>query len=187
MNLKEKLQVNNSQLAILCFAVILTVFGIVETILHLGADVPTSKKMFMCASYILILYYALYGYKKPHGNLLKYTIWFFVLLLINGAALGAGGQFQTPADLSRQAIQFSGMATTFSIAVISYLSGRLNRFKKTVYLFACVLILLLIRSVLMVQYRTLMWANLSDAIVWLDIFCAYVLRYKQHREAGLES
>ena len=186
MGLKEKLQVNNMQLAVLCVAAALTLFGVVETILHLNAEVPISKTVFMCLSYVVVIYYALVGYKTPHGNLLKYTMWFFVFMLIHNSALGAGGVYHSP-DLQNVSMLFSSLTTTLSIAIVSYLSGRLDRFKKSMILCTVVLVLLIVRALLMSNYRTLMFANLSDVIIWFDICCVYGVRYVQHREAGLES
>ena len=79
--MKEKQKYSPLQIALLCVATILTAYGVYQTIRHIGADVPTSKTMFICLSYIIILYYGFYGYKTPHGNLLKYIMLFFALLI----------------------------------------------------------------------------------------------------------
>ena len=181
MNFKEKLKLNNLQAAFLLAAIVLTAFGIIETILHLGADVPRSKTMFICLSYIAVLYYIFYGYKIPHGNSLKYIMLFFAMMLVNAISLEAGGKY--PA-LDSQKIMFSVMVTGVCTILVSYASGRLDRFEKNIYLFVLVLILLFVRAVIMVHYKTLMYAYLSDMIIWIDIICAYSIRYAQHKEAG---
>ena len=48
MNIKEKLNLSNPQFVVLLIAVALSIYGIVETILHIDAAVPTSKTMFIC-------------------------------------------------------------------------------------------------------------------------------------------
>lgn len=180
----EKLKLNTFQIIMLCIAGLLTAYGVYETIRHIGADVPTSKTMFICLSYILILYYGLFGYKVPHGNLLKYLMIFLALLLVNEVALEAGGKYP---NLTSETILLPTSITGICIIIISYVSGRLDRFNKNIYLFTVVLVLLVVRAFMMSQYRTIMFSNFSDAIIWLDINCVYALRYKQHKQAGLES
>ena len=182
--MKEKLKLNTVQTIALCIAIAATAYGVYETIRHIGADVPVSKTMFICLSYILILYYGLYGYKVPHGNLLKYIMLFFALLLVNETTLEASGKYP---GLVNEAILLPLAITGICIVIISYISGRLHKFNKNIYLFAIVLVLLVVRAVLMSSYRTIMFSNFSDVIIWLDINCAYALRYKQHKQAGLES
>ena len=58
--MKEKIKLDTIQIILLCIAVVSTAFGVYQTIRHIGADVPVSKTMFICLSYILILYYELY-------------------------------------------------------------------------------------------------------------------------------
>lgn len=183
MNIKKKLNLNNVQVVGLCATIALTLFGIVETILHIKADVPTSKTILICLSYLLILYYVFYGYKIPHGNSLKYIIIFFSLMLVNEIALEAGGKYP---GLNQKTILFSVMVTGITIIIVSYISGRLNKYENNSYLFILTLILLFIRAILMVNYKTIMYSNISDIIVWIDLYWAYALRYNQHKEAGLK-
>ena len=58
--MKEKIKLNTIQFILLYIAVVLTAYGVYQTIRHIGADVPVSKTIFICFSYILILYYGLY-------------------------------------------------------------------------------------------------------------------------------
>ena len=182
--MKEKLKLNAFQIVLLCIAVVLTAYGVFQTIRHIGADVSISKTMFICLSYILILCYGLFGYKVPHGNLLKYIMLFFALLLVNEMALEAGGKYP---NLSSEAILWPISITGICIVIISYIAGRLHKFNQNIFLFSITLVLLVVRALLMSHYRTIMFANFSDVIIWFDINCAYALRYKQHIQAGLES
>ena len=182
--MKEKLKLNTIKMILLCIAVVLTAYGVYQTIRHIGADVPVSKTMFICLSYILILYYGVYGYKTPHGNLLKYLMIFLALLLVNETALEAGSKYP---NLASETVLLSVSITGICIIIISYMSGRLDRFNKNIYLFTIVLILLIVRAIMMSQNRTIMFSDFSDVIIWFDINCAYALRYTQHKQAGLES
>ena len=183
MNIKKKLNLNNVQAIAFYATIALTLFGIVETILHINADVPTSKTILICLSYILILYYVIYGYKIPHGNSLKYIIIFFGLMLVNEMALEAGGKYP---GLDQHTILLSTTITGLCVIVVSYISGRLDKYEKNSYLFILTLFLLFIRTILMVNYKTIMYTNISDIIVWVDLYWAYALRYAQHKEAGLK-
>ena len=182
--MKEKLHLNAVQMVVLGIAGVLTIYGVYQTIRHIGADVPHSKTMFICFSYILILFYALYGYKIPHGNLLKYIMLFFALLIVNEIALEAGGKYP---NLDSQVILLPTVIAGICTVIISYIAGRLDRFNQNIYLFTVVLILLIVRAFLMSQYRTIMFSNYSDLIIWYDINCAYALRFRRHKEAGLQS
>lgn len=184
MNIKEKLNLNNFQMILLLVAAVLTIFGAVEAILHLGADVPASKTMFVCLSYFAVFYYAFYGYKVPHGNSLKFIMLFFAMILVNSMSLEAGGKYPV---LENQTIMLSTMVTGVCTVLVAYASGRLDRFEKNIYLFVLVLILLFVRAVIMVKFKTLMYTNFSDMIIWIDIICAYSIRYTQHKEAGTKA
>ena len=182
--MKEKLKLNTIQIIALCLAAVFTIYGVYQTIRHIAADVPNSKTMFICLSYILILYYVFYGYKKPHGNLLKYIMLFFALLLVNEIALEAGDKYP---NLVSEKIVLPITISGICIVMISYISGRLDRFNKNIYLFTAVLVLLVLRAFLMSHYRTIMFSDFSDAIIWFDINCAYALRYKQHKQVGQQA
>lgn len=66
-----------------------------------------------------IVYYALVGYKKPHGNILKYTMIFFGFSLLlnihNGLILG---------------VKSIVWICAISMLLIGYISGRLHKFNQ---------------------------------------------------------
>lgn len=179
-----KTKITKFQIAMLCIAGLLTAFGVIETIIHIKADVPTSKTIIMCLSYLAILYYGAYGYKVPHGNTLKYIIFFFALILVNELALESGGKYP---GLAPETTIVPAALTGFCIIFASYVSGRLHKFNRNIYLCSITLALLVVRALLMSGYRTIMFADFSDVIIWFDIVCVYAVRYNQHKEAGLET
>ena len=184
MNLKEKFHLNNAQLIILLVAAAVTIFGIVETLLHVNAGVPVSKSLFVCLGFLSIIYYALYGYKVPHGNHLKGIILLFALILVDGLGLEAG---RILPGLTDQAVLYSACVTGVCIGIVCYVAGRLHKFNQNIYLITLTTILLIVRIILMLNARMVMFGNIADAIIWVDITCVYAIRYKQHREAGLQA
>ena len=77
------------------------------------------------------------------------------------------------------------LATGLAAILVSYISGRLNKIEKNKYLFTVVLVLLAVRAFINVDNRSMMLADINEIILWLDLNCAYMLRFAQHKEAGL--
>ena len=81
--------------------------GLVTTILRQQSAIPMAREVLAYVGYILVFAYALVGYRVPHGNLLKYTMLCFAVLLVvtmmsnpalnQGAAAPAGGEGAPPA------------------------------------------------------------------------------------------
>lgn len=179
-----KTKLTKFQLTALGIAGLLTLFGIVQTILHLGADAPFSKTMFVCINYVAIIYYALYGFKIPHGNSLKYIILIFALSLVDAVALESGARYT---GLVPEKTLISATLTGVCILIVSYVAGRLDRFYKNILLCTIALILLIVRALSMTHYPTIMFVDFADVIIWIDIMCVYAIRYNQHREVGLQT
>ena len=73
-----------SKLAVAVMLVILAlcIVGIVTTAIGQRKIVPMLREALVYIGYILTLFYAFVGYRKPHGNILKYTIILFAILLM---------------------------------------------------------------------------------------------------------
>jgi len=82
--------------------------------------------------YLLICFYAFVGYKKPHGNLLRYLMFAFGLMLISRIYVCSFFLHELTCLI------FYGV----SIALIAYISGRLNKIEKNRFLAVLVLLLL---------------------------------------------
>lgn len=161
---------------------------------------------------LFIAYYAMFGYNKPHGNLLRYVMLFFALgeIVILFFHNGMGSN------------NISIGLHVLAISIIVYVAGRLNKVKQN-----CVLIplafALFIASVIItlpgvqtpptdmpidIESATSATAELppempemlqsvferivsgftsfSNAIVCWVLGTAYFLRYRQHKAAGLD-
>jgi len=151
---------------------ILTAFGIVASIISLingsgSAHIWLSDDIILLVLSVLIGYYAFIGYKKPHGNLLKYII--LISNLVGLQVINEG----------------LGLLIVVETGIRCYAAGRLERVKEN-------LILLILLTACDVGLT--IWLAVSNAltvgvvaalVVWLDICVAYFLRYKEHKEAGL--
>ena len=73
-----------SKLAVAVMLVILAlcIVGIVTTAMGQRKIVPMLREALVYIGYILTLFYAFVGYRKPHGNILKYTILLFAVLMM---------------------------------------------------------------------------------------------------------
>lgn len=141
--------------------------------------------------YIAAAYYAVCGYKKPHGDLLRYIFLLFALRCAASVVATLIG------DISVVTID---VGTTLIIGLrvlciilVSYMSGRLDKIKKNVpLLIVSTVLLLAVSIVFLVHYLIedysgwicVVW-DFSTLILWLDLMFAYILRYKEHKEAGL--
>jgi len=171
----EKNKSNNLAVCIICG--VLTVFGIVASIISL---VSGSKGIWMVTDTACIVlavlagYYVIFGYKRPHGNILKYTILIYsvvhLIILYTVVLLGE---------------TWRAVLNTIIIAVLCYIIGRLHRVKQNIILMGIVTVLMVIVFIIGFVERKSTLGALTLLIIWLDICVAYFLRYKEHKEAGL--
>jgi len=136
--------------------------------------------------YLLIAYYGLWGYKKLHGNLLKYLMLVYGFCLLPFIVINTSD------------IQI--MLLVITIILISFMAGRLYKFKENRIIAVIVIVLcvsLFIEQIfdpasiaskeasktgnLMAYFRPL-----NRIVQWLAICVAYFSRYALHKEAGLQ-
>ena len=126
--------------------------------------------------------YTVYGYKKPHGNHMRY------LLLLNAVDLGAlliANHSWQPAYLIAVSIA--------NIILVSYMAGRLDRYKQNLIISIVILFLkafyiypfisMAIKDDIM--SFAVFFSYIGPVTVWLAIAASYILRYREHKEAGL--
>ena len=133
---------------------------------------------------ILVLYYAFVGYKKPHGNLLRYLYFIFGLIAIFT---------EISNSLDREALinEIAIYSAVLSGSIIIYISGRLDKFEKNkVLLFLSGTLLLINRflfSIALPKMPLLVTASrYTKLILFISLALAYVARYNEHKEAGLQ-
>ena len=178
-------------LAILSVAALISY---IVTSLKLFSGAPSLIDMIpVIIIFLATAYYAAYGYKKPHGDLLRFTFLLFsarnfVAIIRDILALFELGQTDAAsASFTLWGIILRGV----SIILIAYISGRLDKVKKNIFPLAIVLASHIANLILWnIAYQDLsgFFAFLyrsSSFIFCLDLIAAYVLRYRQHKEAGL--
>ena len=82
MDTKKKHTANAPITVLLILVMGLCVAEIVLTAVRQRTAIPTMREVLVYVGYILVLAYALAGYRVPHGNLLKYTMLVFASLLV---------------------------------------------------------------------------------------------------------
>ena len=126
--------------------------------------------------YTLVLLYALYGYRVPHGNMLRYALFVCAVLL---------GVFYTrlPGAETLQA------SVLLCVALVAYMAGRLNRRKESCCIIAVVAMILLADGLYLlgtVQTTDTLQKLLPfhPLVAWCGFAVSYLSRYQLHREAG---
>lgn len=194
---------------------VLTIVGVVGVVFQI-CRIPDAFQLYIVlAELILVFYYVVAGYKKPHGNLFRYLMWGFVLFML----------FELNASIEQSA-QVPVILCVFSIIFTSYLSGRLNKFKQNQVICALVFLMGLAINIIRSTGASMMSGglppeglppeglapagmppagvppegmggadigisgiifNFTSSILWIDLMFSYVVRYHMHKEAGFES
>ena len=132
--------------------------------------------------FAIAVVYTVYGYKKPHGNHMRYLLLIYVvyesIILIRSA------------DWQPVYMLVANLAI---IVLATYMAGRLDRYKQNVTISAIILFLHLVyiypfinnaiannalTAIKFVSY-------IGPVTIWLAIAAGYIIRYKPHKEAGL--
>jgi len=171
----ENKKSNNVAVCITCG--VLTAFGIVADIISL---VNGSNNIWMIKDVVniivscLIGFYAFCAYRKPKGNLLKYIILIFAANRMVSLYLVA-----RMADASRAVIN------AIIIGLCCYIAGRMHRVMQNAILMSIVTVLIVICIIYGFSKGQITIGVFTSLIIWLDICVAYILRYKEHKLAGL--
>ena len=173
----EKKQIIGSAVCVL-----LTVLGLIGSVYGLinGGILTSAIHIVML---LAVLYYAVSGYRRPHGNLLRYVtvLYAFSLLFsINQTAMKSAGHAQTGIVLY-----------ILAIMGIMFVAGRLNKIKQNAFLMPAIFALLAAAVILgyikrpQVNFFKIL-NTFSVLTVWIEICFSYFIRYKKHKEAGFE-
>ena len=180
---------SNKKLIALIVLGLLTAFGLAVEIIaciRYGSVYYTSGAYFNLAAYavtgVFLLYYAVAGYKKPHGNLMRYLFLLFALCCLSSVLTVA----------SERTVLYTVHNYIRGIVVLitAFVAGRLDRFKQNVVLMSAIGVLMLASSLIQLPFGYdvdgLVWITcFTFFLLWVDLMFAYILRYKEHREAGL--
>ncbi len=126
--------------------------------------------------------YALFAYKKPHGNLMRY-----LLLAYNafGSALFV--------LLCKNQELYLIVTNVVMIFLMAYMAGRLDHYKQNVVICGIILAGTIVVFVNMLIGKSSLgtlnfvefFSRISPITCWLAIAAGYIIRYNPHKEAGL--
>ncbi len=140
----------------------------------------TLQGILMIASLVLTALYGFFLYKKPHGNMLK-----FAMLLFSFTGILSNCIYLAYAPVAYD------YAIILGYTVLFYVAGRLNRIEQNRFILPVLLVMLIIKSVILVNAfhpETFVGflSNFCQPITLLTLCCAYFTRYQEHKEAGLQ-
>jgi len=171
----ENKKSNNLTVCIICG--ILTVIGIVACVISLakgGTLLSTIRRLVRLVQCILIAYYAFWGYKKPHGNLLKYLILIFV-----------GSSLLTVYYKAQTGDEWMAVVHATIACLSCYIAGGLQKVKKNIVFMSIVTVIIVGYKIVRVMNGEAVIGDITKLVIWIDICAAYFLRYKEHKLAGL--
>ncbi len=140
--------------------------------------------------YIGLIYYAVSGYKKSHGDVLRYIFMLTSLYYIGNVFCITVNDISMISEVNTALTPVVVSLLSASAVIIAYVGGRLDKIKKNYAIMAVATAVQLAVSVVFIfSYGVNPWidalVDFSNFILWLDIVFVYVLRYKRHKEAGL--
>ena len=175
-NLKKGTTIGLIISAALC---VVALVGEIMSFVRLNNSNPQAI-IFVCLRIVIVMgtiVYTLVGYKKPHGNMLRATLFIFAGFLGTVALTAYNG--------------INGFLSMVAAITVSYIAGRLNKIEKNRILLVIVGVLLLSG-----QIAEIIHANSQNAFVAINILLpliiftalafSYTARYEQHKAAGLE-
>ena len=123
--------------------------------------------------------YACYGYKKPHGNHMRYLLLLNVIFVACLLVLGVPEQ---PTYVT--------VSYLVSIISMTYMAGRLGHYKQNLVICGIVLVCSIINTYYVLSFTDTssfiyVFASFGPTTVWLAVAGGYITRFKLHKEAGL--
>ena len=162
-----------------------SVQGIIESI-QLGKIIP--PVVINLIIIVLTLYYVFFGYKKPHGDLLRFIYFCFAAYLAIHAYLD--NSIVGPVYKYKEIVFY---CVTFAALIIAYVSGRLNKIEKNKKLLILVGLLMFVDTVLHIITMnnehliiTKCISYFNPLIIHTALGFVYAIRYEEHIDAGLE-
>ena len=180
-------------LAVLSVAAL--VCSIIGSIQYFGYFDVTPGFVAWVIMFAAIIYYAFAGYKRPHGNLLRAIYILMSLTCLNGVIDSAKYMNLFEGNELNMQLLIVGL-DGICVLLIAYMSGRLDKIRKNTIPMILITAAQIVKSVIFIplydpfsEYGAaglvhIVW-NFSTCILWLDIAFAYILRYREHKEAGL--
>ncbi len=174
---------------------VLSVLGLVSEFIGTIQNYSTVELLLelipFCIVFLSVAYYTVIGYKKPHGNLLR-NMFLLYSFFCAGEMIAMVFYANEHGYLNTFFPRSISMLVLIALCVVltAFVAGRLDKIKKNFILLALIIAALIAVSLLDIgkppfpQLVYVLW-SFVPVFVWLDLVTAYVLRYREHKEAGL--
>ena len=151
--------------------------GLIITVINMiaGGGNNLLAQILIAVIFILIFIYAFTGYKKPHGNMLKWTMLLYAVLRVIAASQIIDKSFVVALP-------------ALSAICVAYMCGRLNKREKNLYWLYIAGALELISAVIMVTNASGFLDGLAmftPLFGLIALFGAYFAKFEEHKNAGL--
>lgn len=187
--MKEKL--TTKQKIVLGLMVLFVAFGIFTSLVTIKIGsyyiVPATLNILI---YIVMAFYALVAYSKPHSNFLKYVLMLYALSVLFFALQSVNNSFVFSLLMGINAL------------LVAYMSGRLVKLRKNKIVIGIVIVIFVIDIVITettpafidtinsldTAFDKFIYAALpfSKLIQFVPLAYSYVVRYHQHINAGIK-
>ena len=183
-NIKEKSGLKTGQVIALIIILILNVLWIIcSTITRIEryGSLPIYQ-IVNIVMFAVAVFYVCYGYKKPHGNLMRYLM---ICCVVLDVILYINSRLTYPTYM---------IYVFYAITILkAYMAGRLDHYKQNVFISAIIFVLQIVHICpnmsRFIQENTMSFVNFFRSIgpvtVWVAIAASYLIRFKPHKEAGL--
>lgn len=180
-NIEKEFKMRTSEKVALIIIAVLNIAWIISNLVLFSVNFA-SKIIIPIAMFIIAVMYALYGYKKPHGNHMRYLLLTYVvyegIILIRSISL-----------------QPTYLITVYLLIIVlsTYMAGRLDRYKQNlaisiiVSILQVVVIYYFVNLAITYNYLSILsfFSYIGHITIWLAITASYIIRYKPHKQAGL--
>ena len=181
-NLKKGTKVGLIISAILLAAVLVNnVFNIVPAF-NDGRISPAVMAIIDDAMCVIIMLYAFFGYRKPHGNMLKFVFFAYAISLA----------LQGTVDIAAKSLYISGDLCILAGLLVAFVAGRLHKIEKNKFILIFVGLLLLAKEIIFfvtvpVSFVFLrkLFSRITPIIIFAVLSFAYAARFEEHKAAGL--
>lgn len=153
------------------FAAIGLIVSVIDMVVY---PVNLLSQILVIVIFVLIFIYSFIGYKKPHGNMLKWTMLLYAVLRVIAAA-----------QIFDQAVVV--ILPSLSALCVAYMCGRLNKKEKNLYILYIAGALELISAIIMVTSAIGVidgLAAFTPLFGLVALFGAYFANFEAHKEAG---
>lgn len=180
METKNRLKTGLIIVLVLCVLELLDLASSIITLINQGRTGGVILSVLGIFLSIIIIWYSFIGYKKPHGNTLRWAFLAFALYL----------GFHASVDLYLMKEFISGEVMLLAAIIIAYISGRLNKIEKNKKLLILVGLLVLADAVMYFinNHPTDLlecFGSVCSMVFLAALGLSYAARYDEHKEAGL--